>query len=88
LDLGDKTKIKKARCKTECLNSQTKEAKSLLLQTKTTMRLALISSLGITALKVAAAQEEGDHTTIFHSHFEIIVRQNVVYIETIEKLFI
>jgi hypothetical protein len=58
------------------------------LPTKATMRLTLIASVGITALKVATAQEEGDHATIFHSHFEIIVRQNVVHIETIEKIFI
>jgi hypothetical protein len=52
------------------------------------MRLTLIASVGITALKVATAVEEWDHATIFHSHFEIVVRQNVVHIETIEKLFI
>ena len=56
-------------------------------QTKTTMRLTLIASVGITALKVATAQENRGQT-IFHSQFEIIVSQNVVHIETIEKLLI
>jgi hypothetical protein len=60
----------------------------IYLQTEATMRLTLIASVGITALKVATAKKDVDHATIFHSIFEIIVRQNVIHMETIEKLFI